>query len=390
MRKVGILQIGVLPLWSDGGDSIHTRELATAFLEEGIDPILLTLPGPQGPSGTNLREIRVPVLRTRFLLQASWNVLGSLKAVQAIRKHNLALIYSRLDPGMYVGLIAARLTGRPLVVEMNGLPTEDVRLYRPHNALLLSVTRNWERAMYCASSRIVGAPGYVRYVQDHFDVPEAQCCQAPLGVNTEIFRPLDRSNCLEMTGQENRPTIVWTGQLSPRQGLETLLSAARVIRGVIPDVRLLVVGDGTTRPFLEERVREMGIDDIVRFLGRVPYTEVQYYLGCANVCVATFPGERGDPGTISYLKIMTYLACGRPVVTSDMDEMAAVICDTEAGDSVPPDDSERLAAVLVSVLKEDDVAWRRRCEAARRLAEQRTWQHKAARVATCLRELSSR
>jgi len=377
----------VLPLWSDGGDSIHFRELAAAFREEGIDPMLLTLPGPESPSGSIFREIRVPVIRIRFLLQACWNILGTFKAIHAIRKHKLERIYSRLDPGMYVGLIAARLTGKPLVVEMNGLPTEDVRLYRPHNTLLLSMTRNWERAMYRAARLIVGAPGYVRYVGTHFGVPDSKCCSAPLGVNTEVFRPLDRIACLERTGLEDRPTVVWTGQLSPRQGLETLLGAARLVKRSIPDVRFLVVGDGTTRQLLGDRVREMGLDEVVRFVGHVPYEEVQHYLGCASVCVATFPGERGDPGTISYLKIMTYLACGRPVVTSDMDEMGAVICDEKAGDSVSPDDPEQLAAALVDLLEENASEWRQRCSAARGLAEQRTWKHKAALVADCLRGL---
>jgi glycosyltransferase involved in cell wall biosynthesis len=135
-------------------------------------------------------------------------------------------------------------------------------------------------------------------------------------------------------------------------------------------------------------VRELGLEDMVRFTGHVPYGEVGSYLGCATVCAATFPGERGDPGTISSLKIMTYLACGRPVMTSDMDEMGAVIRDAGAGDSVPPDDPGRLAAALVSLLREDEATWTRRGAAARRIAEQRTWRHKAARVAACLREVT--
>jgi len=288
---------------------------------------------------------------------------------------------------MFVGLIAARMTGCPLIVEINGLPGVDVKLYRPHNGFLLSVTGFWERAMYSAAKLVVGAPGYIRYVQDHFNVPEDRCCVAPLGVNTEIFRPLDRDVCLNSTGLGNHPTIVWSGQVSGIQGLDTLFDAAIEINEAIPESRILVVGDGLQRKSLEEKARMLGLGEFVVFLGRVSYDEVLNYLGCATVCVATFPGERGELGAISSLKIMTYLACGRPVVTSDMDEMGAVIRDAGAGDSVPPDDPGRLATTLISLLQEDESTWMRRCVAARRLAEQRTWRHKAANVAACLRKV---
>jgi len=386
-RRLGILHIGVLPLWSNQGDAIHAREMGRALRALGFNVVHLNKEGPVAPTDAINPEVRVSVIEKRFLRQVSWNIRAADAGVKATRKHGLDIIYTRLDPGMTVGRTVARRMGLPLVVEINGLPTIDVQLYRPSNAPLRKLARKWENGMYQAADLIVGAPGYVDYVREHFGIPQEKCCVAPLGVNPSVFVPRDRKKCLDLTGESHVPTVVWTGVLQGWQGLPTLIAAAGLVRDRIKGVRFLIVGDGPERRQLESLVDEAELADTVRLVGRVPYEQVQDYIGLASLCVATFPGDRGVVGAISSLKIMTYLSCGRPVVTSDMDEMGPVISSSGAGASVSPDDPSALADSIVSLLISDDTEWRARCNAARSLAESRTWAHKAKRVASALREL---
>jgi glycosyltransferase involved in cell wall biosynthesis len=385
--RLGALLIGVLPLWEDRGDAIHLREVALALQARGIDPVVLCLPGPAAPDDT-LRELRVAVPRRRGLFHLAWNVRGTAAAVRAIRAEGLGVVYSRLDPGLVAGKLAARLTGRPLVVEMNGLPSEDVRLYRGYHALLGTLTRRWEAGMYRAAQRIVAAPGYAAYAQQHFDVPVDKCVVTPLGVNTEVFHPRDKATCRRMLSLYDSPTIAWMGALAGWQGLQTLVEAAQRVRAVIP-ARVLVIGDGPARAACEAAVAERGLADAFQFTGHVPYARVAHYLGAADVCVAMFPGNRGGKGSISALKTVSYLACGRPVVTTEMDELGEAITAAGAGFAVPPDDPEALAARLAELLCEDDAARQARgTRASALVGYERTWDAAADRIAACLREVA--
>jgi glycosyltransferase involved in cell wall biosynthesis len=122
----------------------------------------------------------------------------------------------------------------------------------------------------------------------------------------------------------------------------------------------------------------------------VPYRDVPLYIGAAHVTVAAFPGDRGAPGTISSLKTLTYLACGRPLVTTIMDELADAVVADEAGRAVPPDDPGALAAALLDLLEEPPPRWRERCERAAALVRRtRSWHHVTGPLAARLRGLES-
>jgi glycosyltransferase involved in cell wall biosynthesis len=388
-QPLGVLVIGVLPLWEDRGDAIHLREVALALRARRIAPVMLCLNGPDAPAGIDLPEVRVTPAYGRGRLQLSWNVLGTIAAIRAIRRHKLGAIYSRLDPGMIVGWLAGVLTGVPLVVEMNGIHTADTARGGRLKQLIHAATRLWEGGMYRVARAIVGAPGLVALAHEQYAVPIKKFRPVPLGVNTELFRPRDRATCRRELGLPDVPTITWMGSVARWQGLDTLLQAMVHVREVIPNARLLIVGDGIARPECEQLAAELGLGDAVCFTGKVPYLQVPLYLGAADVCAAAFPGNRGRKGVISALKTVSYLACARPVVTTDMDEMADAIHEIEAGVVAPPDDPQALAAGLITVLREDAEARRLRGERALSLVGyDLTWGAAADTIAACLREVA--
>ncbi len=371
-----VLQIGVLPLWEDRGDSIHLREMAFALKERGVEMRSLTLPSREGARG-DLANPTVRVLDFRFLRQLSWNVLGTIAAVREIRQHRVDWVYSRLDPGMYAGWAAATLCRVPLAVEINGLIVEDVRLYRPHNRILLAMTRNYERMMFSAARLIVGSTGYSRYYGKRNPGLADRIVAAPLGVNTRLYKPASRRECRAELGLPERPTVVWIGTLSGLQGLDTLVGAAGRMAAELPDVNVLIVGSGPRSEVLRERIKEIGIERNCELVGPVPYTRTGRYIGAADVCVGTFPGERGEPGVISSLKILNYLASGRPVVTTAMDELGPEIAECGAGSCVEPDDESALATAILDVLRLPSSGWNAASVAARRLGVERDWSRKA-------------
>lgn len=384
-----VVYMGAVNLNAESGASIHFREIAEGLRQAGIDPWLVCLSDDStGRQGEHARHFRVPVSRRRFWLQISWTVFGAWKAVQAVRRSGARVIYTRLDPGMFAGLVASLVTGTALAVELNGLPTRDLELYRPHAGWLLSVSNLWERLHYRRAAVLVGAPGYIDYVCKHYSVPQEKCVKVPLGVNTDVYRPMPRCEALAELGLEERPTVVWVGTIAGWQGLEVLLLALKRLKESIPECRGLVVGDGPGRAEMEARAKTLSLCETVRFTGRVPEAKVRTLIGASHIGVCTFPGNRGEKGSISGLKTLNYLACGRPVVTTEMDEMAKEIGRAGAGLVVGPDDAEALAGALGSLLLAEPREQILRQERALSVVgEARTWRATAAAVGEALRSV---
>lgn len=388
-RPIPVVMMGVLELWTDRGASIHMRELALGLSKQGFFPWVICLSSPtNSPAELLIKELVVPVIRKRFLLQLSWNFLATARAIEAVCKSGSSIIYTRLDPGMFAGLLAAVITRSKLVIELNGLPTVDLRLYRPNNKFLLAISHLWEALHYRVATVIVGAPGYAKFVRQHFVIPKKKLHISPLGVNTAMFRPMEKVQAMKILGISTKHMITWIGTLAGWQGLEVLLHASVILREKIPYCRVQIVGDGPDLPKLKRLAILLRLQETVCFVGKVPYKQIPVYIGASCVCVGTFPGNRGNLHTISALKILNYLACGRPVVTNEMDEMASDIVQAEAGFSVHPDDDKALASALATLLTEDTAKWKERCNRAKALIDRtRTWTGIAEKIAQRIRVL---
>ena len=292
---------------------------------------------------------------------------------------------------MIASMLAARLTRKPLVVEMNGLPTEDLRLYRP-NRVVVPVARAWERLMYRSAAAIVAAPGYARYAHEVFGVPESKFQICPLGVDAGLFKALPTDVCRRELGISDVPTVVWIGVLSPWQGLQVLMRAAPLVRDSVPDARFVIVGDGPCIAACQAEATALGVADAFTFTGRVAHENVPTYINSADVCLSLRYGS-GPPvcapeGSISALKTAVYLSCGRPVITTTFDEMGLRIQQRGAGFAVPPNDPRALAERLVQVLTESESDRAGRSRQAKNIAaEQGDWDTAAERIEALLRRL---
>ncbi len=131
-------------------------------------------------------------------------------------------------------------------------------------------------------------------------------------------------------------------RLEPEKGHPTLLDAWPLVLRRVPSARLLVVGEGSRRPALEEQAAALGIADRVIFTGRrddVPAVT-------AALDIAVLPSYREAQG----LTILEAMALARPVVASAVGGIPETVEDGRTGLLVPPHDAEALAAAIVRLL----------------------------------------
>ena len=161
------------------------------------------------------------------------------------------------------------------------------------------------------------------------------------------------------------PVIGFAGRLVPKKGVDVLLHAMALLRERVPDVRLIVVGDGPDRIGLERLAAELGIRDAVDFLGHLAQEQVEHALGAA--WVQAVPSRWEEPfGLVAAEAMMR----GTAVVASENGGLAEQVEPGSTGYLAPAGDAGALARALERVVRDRGLAERMGASArVRALAE---------------------
>jgi glycosyltransferase involved in cell wall biosynthesis len=155
----------------------------------------------------------------------------------------------------------------------------------------------------------------------------------PVGSDESVFTSASRNS--------NGTLVAFYGTYVPLQGIETIIRAAHLMRE--DGIRVLLIGDGQTRPMIEDLIDELGVSN-VELIGLVPYSELPELLEEAAVCLGVF-GTSEKAGNVVPHKVYDYLCLGKPVVT----RTGVAIRDLEAAGAVvtvPPGDPGALSETV--------------------------------------------
>jgi D-inositol-3-phosphate glycosyltransferase len=222
------------------------------------------------------------------------------------------------------------------------------------------------------------------------------------GVDTDRFHKIPAAHAKEHIDIcPDRPMILFVGRIEPLKGIDTLLKAiARVVerrpelRGSAKPKALgrspqLQSGDGLCVPIIggeadrvhedDEMARlqglreELGIEDVVIFLGSRNQDTLQYYYSAAEAVV--MPSDYESFGMVA----LEAMACGTPVIASDVGGLAFLVKDGRTGYRVPAGDVEALADRIAHLLT-DELSRRRIGQRASCWAESYAWPNVADRI----------
>jgi glycosyltransferase involved in cell wall biosynthesis len=152
------------------------------------------------------------------------------------------------------------------------------------------------------------------------------------------------------------PLIGYFGRLKKYKSIEHLLEAAAVVRKDIPDLSVIIVGEGDHRPALEERARQLGLGTSVSFTGFVPEAKKVELL--QKVWFTVYTSSKEGWG----LTVMEANACGTCAVASDVPGLRDAVRGGETGLLYPYGDIGALAAAIRRLI--DDAQMRRNFEQA--------------------------
>jgi glycosyltransferase involved in cell wall biosynthesis len=143
-----------------------------------------------------------------------------------------------------------------------------------------------------------------------------------------------------------QPIFLYVGQLIPRKGMKPLLEACTLLKEEgSHDFTLLVVGDGEQRQELEAFASERGLDEQVRWVGKVPYGCLGSYFQKADVFV--FPTHEDIWGMV----LTEAMAFGKPVLCSKGAGAVEMVVDGENGFVFNPEAPQQLAQYMGQFIK---------------------------------------
>jgi glycosyltransferase involved in cell wall biosynthesis len=293
------------------------------------------------------------------------------------------ILYIRTLHSPLPALLAKLLPAR-LIVEVNGDSYAQLKA-AGSSTLRLSLVKWIDGINLRFADRVIPITrGLQRMVHERYGLALEQTSVIESGSNVDLFRPEDPKTCRERLHLDPKGCYVgFMGTFFHYQGIDTLIEAAPKILERVPDARFLIVGDGVMREAWQTRVVADGLRDAFLFPGRVPYAEAPDYINSMDVCIAPFLSTRGET---SPLKLFDYLACGKPVVVSDISSVREVIRDSGGMVAVTAEEPGALAEAIIALLADEG---RRRLLGERGRAfvvAHHSWRSVAHRVAIVCQE----
>ncbi len=335
-------------LAADAGGFRKLWELGSALKRLGSEVLVLypNLPGHRALMAVPCRAYPVLDLTLLRPVTAYVSMVGLALAIGRRRRPDVVYFRSGLN---VLPLLLKRALGARVVLEVNGDTIEFLRR-EGANPLARWMFRLAEGVNARRSDRIVAlTPGLKQMLVARYGIAAAKVSVIPSGTDPDHFAPEDPARARQRIGLDpDRPLIGFVGLFYRHQGVPTLLEAIVRLRATFPTLAALIVGDGVMRAAWESLAHRLGIADAVHFPGQVPYREVPTYLNALDVVAAPFTADRGET---SPFKILDALACGRPVVASDLPSVRDLA--ERSGGAVlltPPDDAASLAEAVAGLL----------------------------------------
>lgn len=187
------------------------------------------------------------------------------------------------------------------------------------------------------------------------------------GVDTAVFKPRDREEVRKKYGfSPHEKIILYLGRFHEEKNLKMLVSSFdRLVKaGSLEPIRLVLVGDGNMKNQILEMIRDRNLATRVTILPPLPDSEVPEIICCANVFALTSLVE-GFP-----LVVLQALACGVPIVSTNVGDVRKVVKNDETGHIVDDFSDESFARCLAKVIENSD-KYAANCI---RLAHQNSWE----------------
>lgn len=183
------------------------------------------------------------------------------------------------------------------------------------------------------------------YYVNKFPALQEKFIHIPTSVDTAHFIPTEKTSPRKALGlPANAKALVFVGRFHEQKGLDLLIDSFALLKETEPDAHLILVGDGVLKHSLQDQIDRLNVKD-VHFQGIVGHDRLPQILNAADIFVMASLWE-GMP-----IAVLEAMACGLPVVSTDIGQVGNLVKDGETGYLVKERDPKLFKEQLIKGLK---------------------------------------
>jgi len=332
-----------------GGITSYLLTLSRSLIAQGHHVVMVSSGGNMVTDLEKLGAVHLTLnMRTKSVL--SPKLFPAIRRIRReIHDRGISVIHAQTRVTQFMAAVLSRMTGVPHVSTCHGF-------FRP---------RLWRRIFPCWGRRVIAISDQVAvHLRRDFGVAPERIRVIRNGIDLHRFSPANpqrHAEYQERLGCGHRKVVGILARLSDVKGHHILIEALNLVKTDVPQVKLLIVGEGRQEAVLKRQVADSGLTEWVDFYPVV--NQASDFLAAFDCFV--MPSLQEGLG----LSVMEAQAAGLPVIASRVGGIPSLIRDGETGILVPPGDVRHLARAIRRVLTDADLA-RRLGEQARHEAEQ--------------------
>ncbi len=288
--------------------------------------------------------IRIPAIRRYKDFCSQWELV--IFGISALMYSFWFTLRHRVDfvqayfavPAGWVAWMLSMLRGIPYAVYFGGsdIPGSNPSRYKYIYPFLTPLLRAiWRKARFrtvCSQE--------LAHLGKQAD-PDSTFVVIPNGVETARFKPIERP-------ANPKVKVLFIGRLIPRKGFQRVVRALPRVRELTSKpFEVEVVGSGAAQGDLNHLAEELGVSDLLHYVGTVPYDQLEKSYQYADIFVLTSLSE-GMPSVI-----LEAMGCGLPIIASDVGGNNEIVREGENGYLIKGDDTDLIAARLAALINDD-------------------------------------
>lgn len=298
--------------------------------------------------------LQIPLERTMLINQGGW--LGRMREIssklgefsptllQQIKSLEPKLIHAHFAQDGAIALPLVKALKIPLVVTFHGF---DVTVKDKYAQPSLGQWIYWHRreVLKCEAQLFIAVSTFIKEKLLELGFPSEKIVVHYTGVDTKLFQP--------DPAVQRQPTVLFVARLVEKKGCEYLIQAMSKVQTIMPEVELVVIGDGT----LGDNLKQLAKKKLRRyqFLGVQPPETIKAWMNKAKVfCVPSITAKSGDSEGFGMV-FGEAQAMGLPVVSFATGGIPEAVADGQTGLLAPERDSEKLATSILQLLQQQEL-----------------------------------
>lgn len=352
-----------------GGIGIHAHEMSEKQVSLGHDVTVYTL--------VNKNEKRNPrvnyrIIKKQKLFSFLGNSISPLLFFDLFRMRNdfdIIHAHSHLFFSTNICAIIRKMGSSPLIITNHGIMSVSAPNW--FNRIYIKIIGKW--TLNAADAVLCYTKEEKKKLINSLHIDEKKIFIIPNGVNLDIFYP----DPVEKVNRD--PTLLWIGRLVKGKGVHFLIQATSLIIRKIPNIRLIIVGEGPEKGKIKKIIKYLNLKDSVSIVDYIDYQNLPAIYRKTDIFILPSMNE-GVPKTV-----LEAMACGKPIVISEFSHLRELICDS--GLMFPKGDIYALADAIVKLIKNETLRKELGKNARNKIIQNYSWDNTVQKTTEIMKQL---